>query len=262
MAQVLVRALEERHLLLQFDQADLGALLAERGWDTAVRPGQEGDYLLVTDTNIGFNKTSAVVDVGLTYDVDLTDLSAPEATLTLTHSNRASSDVPCIHWGGGNLTPEEKWYPINRCYWTYTRVYKQAGVALLDATPHAIPGDRMLLGKGVPARVDELEEDLAGVEGFGTLLVVAGGEALSTSFQFALPETVLLSEDETGLFSYRLHVQKQPGTLAHPLLIRLHLPNQAVLESLPAGAVVQEGNLLVERTLQTDVELEILFSLP
>jgi hypothetical protein len=110
--------------------------------------------------------------------------------------------------------------------------------------------------------VDELEEDLAGAEGFGTLLVIPGGSSLNTGFHFALPETVTFSGDDPGIYTYRLHVQKQPGTLAHPLLIRIHLPNRAILVDGPPGARLQGGNLLVETTLQTDVELEILFSLP
>jgi hypothetical protein len=216
---------------------------------------------MVTDTNIGFNKTSAVVDVSLSYDVDLNNLSAPESTLTLTHKNNAREDVPCIHWNTGQITGEES-YPIDRCYWSYLRVYKQAGVELKDATPHAIPGDWMLLGQSVPARVDELDEELPGVQGFGTLLVVPGGGSLSTGFRFALPGALLSSRDASGEYTYHLKVQKQPGTLAIPITIRIHLPNGARLQSTPAGAIVQGKDLLIKMDLRTDIDLEVIFSLP
>ncbi|MCK7500511.1 MAG: hypothetical protein MZW92_67410 [Comamonadaceae bacterium] len=39
----------------------------------------------------------------------------------------------------------------------------------------------------MPARVDELEEELPGVQGFGTFLVLPGGQSLDTGFQFTLP---------------------------------------------------------------------------
>jgi hypothetical protein len=257
-AGVLSQALAERHLLLQFDDSAFAGLIAGRGWDNAVRP-QEGDFLMVTDTNIGFNKTNAVVGLSLSYDVDLNDISAPQSTLFVTHKNNARQDVPCIHWNTGEITGEAD-YPINRCYWNYLRIYKQEGVELLTATPHAIPAGWMLLGQGVPARVDELEEELPGVQGFGTLLVVPGGRSLSTSFKFALPGTVLSAEDASGQHIYHLEVQKQPGTQAIPITIRIHLPNRAQLKSTSMKALRQAQHLLIEADLRTDLELEVVFN--
>jgi len=260
LVQVLQQALRERHLLLQLDDPTLTALIAERGWDNTVRPGT-GDFLMVVDTNIGFNKTNAVVAVSLSYDVNLTDVSAPVGSLIMTHKNKASPDVPCIQWNSGQITAE-RFYPIDRCYWNYLRVYREQGVKLLEASPHAIPGGWMLLGQGVPAQVDELEEEIPGVKGFGTLLVVPGGQTLQTGFSFALPPNVLIHAGSSGRFSYRLKIQKQPGTLANPLTIRIHLPNHAKLESSSMQAALQDNNLLIETDLQTDVELVVTFSLP
>ena len=257
-AQVVSQALAQRHLLLQFDDPVLAALIAERGWDNAIRP-EEGDFLMVTDTNIGSNKTNAAVEMRLTYDVDLSDLSSPVGTLTLHHKNNSRQKVPC-HWGEQMPGLEDEWYPIDRCYWTYTRVYKQAGVELIDATPHAIPDDWMILGKSVPAGVDELDdEDLPGVQGFGTLLVVPGGNSLSTSFKFALPQTVLSTDTSSNLV-FRLKVQKQPGTLANPMTIRIHFPRHAILRSTFMNGIVQDDHLLIEADLRTDIELEVVFT--
>lgn len=260
LAEGLTQALAERHLLLQFDDPELAALLAEHGWDGALRPG-EGDFLMLTDSNIGFNKTSALVDVSLSYDVDLSDPAQPEATLVVTHKNNADPDVPCIQWETGEISGEDL-YPVNRCYWNYLRVYKQQGVELLEASPHAIPGEWMLLGRGVPARVDELEEEIPGVRGFGTLLVVPGGQSWNTGFEFALPPAVLARLAGSNEFVYRLRVQKQPGTRANPLTVRVHLPNRAQLESVSLPAEVQDRHILIKTDLRTDVELEIVFSLP
>ena len=260
LAQVMLQALAERHLLLQFDDPQVAALLAERGWDNAVRP-VAGDFLMLTDTNIGFNKTSAAVRVNLSYDVDLSDPSVPEASLVVTHKNNTSPDVPCVHWNTGEISGEEN-YPTNRCYWDYLRVYKQQGVELLDASPHAIPGEWMLLGQAVPARVDELEEEIPGVRGFGTLVVVPGGQSFNTGFKFGLPQTVLNPIDTSGQIRYTLKVQKQPGTLAIPITIRVHLPAHARLISVSMDAIRQNNNLLIESNLQKDLEMELVFSLP
>lgn len=258
--QAITQALAERHLLLQFDDSELAALIAERGWDNALRPG-EGDFLMLTDANIGFNKTSALVSVGLSYDVDLSDPLAPKAALLATHRNNSNPDVTCIHFESGQVR-DDYFYPLHRCYWTYLRVYKQQGVELLDASPHAIPGDWMLLDRAVPARVDDLEEEIPGVRGFGTLLVVPGGQSLNTGFQFALPESILTREGASGQISYHLKVQKQPGTLAIPITIRVHLPERASVQIVSLNAIRQDNHLLIETDLRTDVNLSIVFSIP
>jgi hypothetical protein len=260
LANVLAQALDERHLLVQFDDPSVTSLLAKHDWDGAVRPAG-GDFLMTTDTNIGFNKTNALVDVSLSYEVDLTNLSSPKGNLTLTHKNNARSDVPCIQWDTGLIAGENP-YPMNRCYWDYFRVYKQAGVGLLDASPHPIPADWMILGKSVPARVDKVDEGIKGVQTYGTLLVVPGGGSLETGFDFSLPASVVLREEGSNRLTYRLKVQKQPGTIANPMTIRIHLPNLARVDSVNVDALVQDNNILVETNLRTDVYLELVFHVP
>jgi hypothetical protein len=260
LAATLFQALQERHLLLQFDDPVVSALLTKYDWDNAVRPAS-GDYLMVTDTNIGFNKTNAVVEASLSYDVDLSNVMSPVGLLTVTHKNNARDNIPCVQWDTGQI-PGEEWYPINRCYWSYLRVYKQQGAELLGASPHAIPGEWMLLGKDVPARVDILEEDgLDNAEGFGTLIVVPGGKSLSTGFKFSLPGTVLSQSDSSAQYIYRLKVQKQPGTRANQLILRIHLPNHSRVDALNMDATTQENNLLIRTDLRTDVHLEVVFDI-
>jgi hypothetical protein len=216
---------------------------------------------MTTDSNIGFNKTNALVDVSLSYDANLTDISSPRGGLVLTHKNSSNSSVPCIHWGykpGDDI----EWYPMDRCYWSYLRVYKQTGAKLVDASPHEVPAEMILLNKRVPARVDLLEEGIDGVQGFGTLLVVPGGQSLSTGFEFSLPDSVISQEDGTDRFTYRLKVQKQPGRLADPLTIRIHLPNRSQVENVNLEALVQGQDILVETNLRTDVYLEVVFRVP
>lgn len=260
LAVTLAQALDQRHLLVQFDDPMVASLLAGHDWDGAVRPF-DGDFLMTTDTNIGFNKTNALLDVSLSYDVDLTDPSAPTAALVVTHANNSSGDVQCIHFDSGQA-PADYMYPMNRCYWAYLRVYKQSGVELLDASPHDIPGEWMLLGRNVPARVDMLDEEIDNVQGFGVLIVVPGGQSLNTGFEFALPASVILNEADSDRLTYRLKVQKQPGRLADPLVIRIHLPNRSQVEKVNLEALIQGSDLLIETNLQTDVYLEVVFHVP
>ena len=262
LGKVLLQALDERHILVQLDDPTMTEILADRGWDGAVRPG-EGDFLMVVDSNIGFNKVNALVDEKLTYEVDLSNLDAPIGNLTVVHTNKASKDVPCKQWG---LSSESSYNNLmNRCYWDYLRVYKSNGTQLVSASPHAIPGEWMILGEDVPARVDMLDLYNGGVnntQAFGTLLVVPGGTSLETSFQFLLPSNVITSTNSSSIKVYQLRAQKQPGTLNIPLEIRVRLPAGAkILDTNPEAKIGVDG-LHFDTALWKDVVIKIVFQMP
>jgi hypothetical protein len=258
MGSVLFQDLEQDHLLLQVDDPTLTPVLARRGWDGALHY-EGGDFLMAVDANIGFNKTNAVVDTRLTYDVDLSDLTQPAATLTVTHHNNALADVSCLQWRV-ERPPGEKDYPIDACYWNYMRIYVPAGSELLEATPQHVPDEWMTWSNGVDAPVDLLDEEISGLQAFGTLMAVPGNGSQLDRFQYRLPANVLSMEGDQ--YHYRLHVEKQPGTLAIPLTLRIHLPQHAVLKSSSLQASLQDGDLLIETDLRTDADLELVFSLP
>jgi hypothetical protein len=255
---VIWQQLNEHHILAQLDSTSVTDLLALHHWDGAVHP-EKGDFLMVVDTNIGFNKTNSVVESLLFYDVDLTDLTAPISSLSVIHKNN-SPEVICRQRDKSYLSRAEKFYPVTDCYWNYMRIYKGAGTKILKATPQFIPANWMVIKQDVPAQVDILDEAIAGIQAFGTLMVVPGNESRTTDFRFALPPDVIQS-DSTH-FTYHLLVQKQPGTLAVPITIRVHLPESAAITSLPTGAVIQENNVLLQGDLQMDLRLDIQFEKP
>ncbi|GAB1472134.1 hypothetical protein MASR2M66_30120 [Chloroflexota bacterium] len=260
LAAFLPRILNERHLTMQVDNSSVSALLARHGWDGAVLPGQD-DFLLVVDTNVGFNKTNAVVETNLIYDIDLTRSAFPTSSLVVVHKNNASGVVSCEHWNKVRLQGEEN-YPIADCYWNYLRVYTAEGTKLLDATPQSIPADWMILDQSPPAIVDILEEEIDRVQSFGTMQVVPVGQSLSVSFDFSLPANIVKINPDSGQMAYRLKVRKQPGTLAIPITIRIHLPTHTIIDTVPNGAIVQDQNIQYQNDLRTDLEIEIVFHLP
>ncbi|HLO31262.1 MAG TPA: DUF4012 domain-containing protein [Anaerolineales bacterium] len=249
------RGLNQDHLLLQLDDPTLADVIARHGWNGAIRP-EDGDYLMVVDANVGFNKTNAVVQARLSYDVDLTDPAHPVSTLTVAHQNNASDEVPCLQWGGQRLVGQEN-YPLDACYWNYMRVYAPSGTQLLNATPQKVPDEWMVLNHGVDGPVDVLEEEIEGLQAFGTLMVVPGGGSLMTSFQFGLPAEVLHISPDGKQINYSLKIKKQPGTLAIPITIRVHFPNGAAITSAFPGAVIEGNDLLIETDLRTDLDLEV-----
>jgi hypothetical protein len=261
LAKVLQTVLDERHLLFQVDNPAVTSLLVRYNWDGAVRP-DVSDFLMAVDSNVGFNKTNAVVETSLFYDIDLTNYLEPVSSLTVVHKNNGKGVLVCKQWNKIRL-PGEKDYPITDCYWNYLRLYVTKGARLLESTPQYIPSSWMIRGEGVPARVDTLQdEEVAGVEAFGTLQVVPIGESIASSFRFALPSSVVTRDPGSDKLTYHLKVQKQPGTLAIPLTIRVHLSNAAEIDSIPENAIIQDANVFLETNLRTDVDFQIIFGLP
>jgi len=257
LARAVLSGLNERHLLINLDDDRLSDLLDRQGWNGALLP-EPGDFLMVVNTNIGFNKTNAVVSTYVSYDVDLTDLEKPVASMVVNLQNDSSPEVECVHWGGQRLENEED-YPINACYWNYLRVYVPQGAELLKYDAQDVPNEWMLLGRGQAGRIDLLEEDLPGLEAFGTLMVVPGGESIGIGFGFALPATVLRPAGNEEGFIYRLKIKKQPGTLSIPLTIRIHLPRGTTVHSVSEGVAFQGNNLMYKGDLQVDRTIEVWF---
>jgi hypothetical protein len=159
-----------------------------------------------------------------------------------------------------DLTALETWYAIDRCYYGYLRVYVPAGARLTGSTPHAVTRDEMvMLAADVPARVDMLDEQIDNVQGFGTLLVVPMQGSLETDFQFKLPSTVLRQGAWDGELVYTLKIQKQAGTVAAPVTVRVHLPSGASVVSVSPGFAQEGANLLFDLNLRTDIDIRIEF---
>jgi hypothetical protein len=249
-----VTLLDEKHILLQFDDENLASLLTLQDWDGRVTPF-EGDYLMVIDSNIGFSKNNAIVKQSIDLEIDLRVLAEPRKKVEITYTNPTQTADEC-----GKPAPlSEKYYPITRCYGNYLRIYTPQGSILTAATPHEVPAEWTTLRTFVPARVDTLTDDVEGFAVFGTYFVVPMQQTLSTSFYLQAPPEVILTQRE-GEISYRLKIQKQPGTIALPVSFRMHLPEGAEVLQMPAYLSNQNGILQGQFTLREDMLIEIVFS--
>lgn len=264
LAKTISRALDERHILIQLDDPDATFVLSSRGWDGAIQPGL-GDFLMVVDSNLGFNKANAVVDETIQFKIDLTDLENPMGAVSITHTNSALGNPNCNHMAYYNISDYSEL--INRCYWDYLRVYTLEDAELIGAIPHKVPGEWMLRGETVPARIDDLSysyimpEKIPDVRAFGTFLVVPRGETLETRFDFRLPSSIITRIND-GLWTYRLTVQKQPGTKAHPLDITVNLPFDTQLVDANPEGVFDKHSWHFEGALRNDIEVLLIFSVP
>ncbi|NLD71894.1 MAG: DUF4012 domain-containing protein, partial [Chloroflexi bacterium] len=210
--------LDERHIQIYARDPALQGIIEAHGWAGAMAPATAGeDYLLVVDSNLGYNKVTASVSQTLDYVVSLGE-GAPHARLTLTYENRSAPRAEeCDKFKQYAPTYQDM---TQGCYWDYVRVY-------------APPGARLIAGSGGDEPVEALDE--AGRTVFGAYLVLAPGERREVQIEYALPEEI----GADGV--YRLTAQKQGGTAAHPLQVIVEAPNAAAVASAPPATESSSG---------------------
>jgi hypothetical protein len=256
LVQTLLRLVEQKHLFVYLEHPDAAAALAQLEWDSALRPSP-GDYVMVLDANVGYNKANTRVREEITYQVDLRQ-SLPQATLTLVYTHTGGVDVPCDHTPQYGTTYRDM---MDRCYWGYVQVYVPQGSRFLEATRIAVPGEALVTGEGTSGEVTVGQAE----EGPWTTLGVMGLLAPSTSqtrhFFWTLPQDVVeWAGDEGGEGRYFLRVQKQPGATHHPLTVQIRLPEgSALLDATPPPTAVAGEWVIYRMTLDRDREFDIHF---
>ncbi|MEM4214336.1 MAG: DUF4012 domain-containing protein [Candidatus Methanomethylicaceae archaeon] len=260
---VLLSLLDEKHILLYFEDPEMQSFVSQHHWDGAVRPPEKSDFLMVIDTNVGFNKTNLLVKRTITYQVDLRDVEHPVAHLNISYTNHTPIPIECyqIPSSVGIYVKQPNSYPMYDCYWNYLRVYVAENSELLAATPREIPAGRTLDEMPVPAQIDLLGNDgIPGVTAFGGLLVISPGETFDMRFDFRLPRDIV-HLFSPGEWEYHLFVQKQPGTFNVPFYFKLILPEGAeILSSSPSSIKTDNDSLFLASTLNKDLYLTVHFS--
>lgn len=253
LAQALWRAFRERHLMMYVREAGPREWLNARGWDGALRE-PAGDFLMVLDTNMGFNKVNAVVQQSLEYLVDLSHPGEPRAYLQVRHTH------PLQGWQG--VCRQEARYDetyermTQRCYWNYLRVLVPRGSELIEGLGHPVPAEALLRGKPYDGEISIYEED--GKQVFAALMLLAPGQTLDTRLAYRLPADIIGSDTAAGRSVYALTVQKQPGTQAIPLRVMVVLPADAqILDTSPTPAARGRSTLTFEFRLDTDQSLRV-----
>ena len=248
------RAASEKHLLVYLEDAEGAATLRRLGWDGSITSAP-GDYLMVVDTNMGFNKVNGIVRQEIEYAVDLRDPSRPTATVVVQHQHLAAGTGECLHESRYDPTYEQM---MQRCYWNFMRVVVPKGTQLLSATPHHVQGSDLLSGQPSPAQVDVAPPE-AGREVLATFLLLRKGEALETGFELLLPRTVVRGLEGDG-YEYELTVQKQPGTQRVSLRLSVALPPGATLVRSDPSPTSDDGDRVrYALTLETDQAVRIAF---
>ena len=202
LAQAMYSSLQEKHILLSVTDPATLTLLRNAGWTGAVEPG-DADYLLVVDSNVGWNKVNALVDRDTRYTVGPQPDGSVEAELHLTYTHRGQPiDGPCVQEVDYGDAYEDL---LRYCYFNYLRVYAPAGAQLLDAQGFEPDSVQQTTGE-------------AGSTVFSGFAITPAGAEHAVTLRYRLPASVF----QDGL--YRLRIQKQAGTPSWPVEIAIDDP--------------------------------------
>lgn len=232
------QSLKEKHLLFYFDDPALQALATELGGDGAIRPTTD-DYLFVVDSSLTTKGYSSIEET-IEYEVIINPDGSLTGQVTLNWffpSNAVQTD-PAIAPPFSDPDHPPDFLDFARVYVPQGSVW--SGTEGNDSpTQFAEEGGKLMLGNR---------------------LVVAPGKSRQIRHHYLVPDKI----QRVGNRSYyRLTVQKQPGTRAHWLTVRVTLPTgvELVTTKPKASSVYELRQTVVEfRTrLATDQTFQIVF---
>ena len=244
-------ALKSRELLIWIDDPAVATLLADLGWDGSVRQ-VAGDYWMLVDSNVGFNKANAAVESSIAYTVTLQPDGSAEADLAILYRHTGTLAEGCPFHLDYSQAPSYETL-IQSCYWDYVRLLAPPGAQLQAATSHPVPADYLVVGRPFDGstRVDaELGKTI-----FGTLFVLERGQSIKVVMSYRAPSVAAWTADGGR---YTLTVQKQSGVKARPVTVTLLWPDGYALvrASLPvAQAEAQSASFALDLT--TDQTLSV-----
>ncbi len=210
------RSLEEKHLLLYFNDPDLQTAVQRAGWSGALRD-DPGDFILVVDSDFSYAEVNRFIDQEMVYRVTLDhNLRVQENTIFLTywnHFDRWSSAETREQFGGACYDPQTQDLEVfPGCYGDYIRLYLPLG-------------SRFVRAEGFDDGMEYREE--SGRTCIAGYVRVLPGEQRTVSVTYVSPAGPVGGQ-------YRLTWQKQPGTEALPVQVDVR-----VVGSVPAEASVQ-----------------------
>lgn len=234
----LLRALQEKHIMLHMSDDALNQAIDILGWSGAQTPVSGEDYLLVADANLG-NKSNRSIVRQLVYDVAIQpDGSAQSrATIAYDYSARRADADPAI----------DPVYHGPLDYDNLMQLFVPLGSSLtgtnnLTYEPEAVAA-----------------EDVAIFVSHVTI-PYDGSERFQLSYNTGTVTTQI-----GDYYRYRLLIQKQPGTIADGVSVQVTLPAAAgVLRVSPeprATYTLDQPILEFDFALASDQQIEIIYSL-
>lgn len=234
---VLLRALQEKHIMLYLVDENVNAAVKLLGWSGEQLDAVRGDYLMVVDSNLG-NKSNSSIRRQIIYDVDIQSDTSIESRATVLYDYAASiaEQDPAVNEAfHGRLD-----------YNNLLQLYIPEESTLSDAI-----GDMF--------RTEEIDSEDHGL--IVSRLTVPYDSNQRVQYIYRTPDVIEVIGD---FQRYQLVVQKQPGMRAEIVNVQVTLPDGASLVSstpAPTASYNIERQILEYRfEMTSDLEIEIVYS--
>lgn len=254
LAETIHRAATEKHLQFYARDPHIAAVLDEINWDGRLEPPFQGDFLMLVETNVGYNKVNSLVERELTYEVELRENGTGAAILTANHKHMGNAgDTPCeqlVEYVEG-ITYNTL---MNRCYWSFLRLYAPSGISLVQGPQHQLPPGTVAAGSGwQQASETVLDSDQATF--LATPFVLPQGSELTSRYVYELPVVT----QENGRQVYRLKVAKQAGLAPYPVTVQVTVPDGMQIADVSPQAAVEGRRATFNIELARDIVLEVAY---
>ncbi len=234
---VLLRALQEKHVMLYLVDENVNAAVKLLGWSGEQLDAVRGDYLMVVDSNLG-NKSNSSIRRQIIYDVDIQSDPSIDSRATVLYDYAASiaEQDPAVN--------EAFHGPLD--YNNLVQLYTPEESILSDAI-------------GEMFRTEEIDSENHSL--IVSRLTVPYDSNQRVQYIYRTPDVI----EGIGDFQrYQLVIQKQPGMRAEIVNVQVTLPDGASLVSstpTPTASYNIERQILEYRFEMTgDLEIEIVYS--
>jgi len=270
---VLEQSLNEKQILLYFNNDTLEASAKQFGWDGAIKKTAH-DYLMVVSTNIGGQKSDHAIIETLDHKAEILPDGEIIVNLTITRQHTAPKNQTFVGFRNVN----------------WLRVYVPANSQLISATGWRLP-DQSYFERPDPKWT--LDPDLANERQattdsasgtkiynenektvFANWSMVDPGETAIIELKYRLPFTVKPNEAPKDLISkikqyifpelsdnYSLLVQKQPGSTQTTIASHLIIDRGwQTLWKYPTDLNINNNGWSITKPLSTDLYATVLFT--
>lgn len=233
----LLRAVQEKHIMLDFVDPNVANAVSLLGWSGEQSSAASRDYLMVVDANLG-NKSNSSIRRQIIYDVELQSDQSVSSRATVLYDYAASiaNDDPAVN--------EE--YHGRLDYNNLLQVYLPPGTVQPETSGSLL--NEQFIQNGANSQI------------VGTLRVpFDSSERLQ--FAYTVPDVVQSFGD---FRRYDLLIQKQPGMRAELVNVQITLPEGGQVVSVtpaPVATYTIDQQILEFRfEMTTDLEISVVYA--
>lgn len=237
LGRAILNAIQAKNLLLYVNDVES---LSQPGLPLggAVYAGS-GDWWMLVDSNVGFNKVDGSVTRQINYDLTIESANSLRASVTITYTNLSPRiESYCVHLPNYQFTYVDL---QQGCYWNYVRLLVPAKSELLRSIGVA----------DVTAQAGDKE-----YTEFAGYFIVPHGETHVVRFDYRLPSMI------QAMPSYHLFLQRQPGAPVMPIRIQIHSPAGLDVRAYPRPDRSLGESATFELIWNTDERIQVTWEQP